>query len=285
MAIHLIDKAWRAAPYKAEKLLVLLALADWSNEYGICFPSYKAIAQKARITREAAIKIMQGFLMDGAIELVEDGSGRGNPRTYRLLPDAWDSIEERRLARAAEDEKGNPEPVKGNPERVIQNGEKGNPERLKGNPERFAYKEEPSCNRHEPSMGNRERERERAASPPALSRASPPAGDLPETINPELMKIFNRYYPHYELAIYQREAMSATMTDLVEADKCLAYCAANGVRPHRVGTMNDIYKSGDYLKPQRVGNGNGRHVKPGLSDAELLESHERFVRMIEREQG
>lgn len=141
MAVKFITAVWETAPYKAEKLLVLLALADWSNDKGTCFPSYRSIAHKARVTREGAIQIVKSLIADGAIEIAQAGGpGRGNHHIYQLLPSNWPKIVKGNPEKAIEDYLSQPE--KGNPEKVIQNGEKVIQNEIKGNPEPDSYNKE-----------------------------------------------------------------------------------------------------------------------------------------------
>ena len=79
-----MDRVWKASSYREERLLVLLALADWANDQGLCWPSYDQIAQKTRITRRGAIKITQHFIQEGVVEVYKIGLGRGNRTQYLL---------------------------------------------------------------------------------------------------------------------------------------------------------------------------------------------------------
>lgn len=155
MSVEMITDVWKFAPYRGARLLVLLALADWSDDDGYCFPSYRSIAEKARITREAAITILRFLETEKAIRVELKGGGRSLKNEYQLLPENWKKGNPQL-------EKGNPRPEKGNPERhigdakrVIPNRKRVIPDRVsqmkKGNPRPFPNKEEPSCSIHEPS--------------------------------------------------------------------------------------------------------------------------------------
>src|ERR1700690_3885790 len=84
VSIRITAAVWKATSYRDKRLLVLLALADWANDEGICWPSFDAIARKARTTRRGAIKIIQHFIHDDVIEIRKHGLGRGNATTYRI---------------------------------------------------------------------------------------------------------------------------------------------------------------------------------------------------------
>jgi hypothetical protein len=161
MAIEFIEAVWQISPYKAEKLLVQLACADWSNADGEFWPTYSEIAKKARVSKPGAIGIIEQLLADGEFVLVEKGGGRGNVNRYKFGEDymetvttvrqTWAKIRERKGKRALPNvpqervNEGDPFPG----ERVNQNDEKGKPELL-----------HIRKNRHEPE----EREREAADS-------------------------------------------------------------------------------------------------------------------------
>lgn len=141
MAISVVHRIWEHAPYRGEKLLVLLALADWSNEDGICWPSLPTIAQKARLSRRGAQLIIQQLVSDGAINILSKGVGRGNLTRYQVIfgKGEADSPIVKGERRA---------PIK----KAKQKAQKANHTAIKGEPERTPYKEgtvkEPLRNRH-----------------------------------------------------------------------------------------------------------------------------------------
>jgi hypothetical protein len=155
LAFNYTNLVWDRSPYRAEKLLVLLALADWSDTEGVCFPSYTKIAEKARISKPGAIGIIQALVKDGAIEIIEAGHGRGNHHSYRLLPDNWgakkgkaEQIKGKAALPFTEGGKVNENEIKGKAETI-----KGKREHIKGKPEPVPCKEEPPCNHHENRQG------------------------------------------------------------------------------------------------------------------------------------
>jgi ribosomal protein L37AE/L43A len=89
MSAKMSQIVWNQAPYKADRLLVLLAMAEWADDEGICCVSYDRLADKARIHKQGAIKIIRYFLKENAIQVVQMGNGRGNPTVYQLLPHNW----------------------------------------------------------------------------------------------------------------------------------------------------------------------------------------------------
>jgi len=74
MSVKIMDRVWETSPHKGTPLLVLLALADWSNDRGECDPSYAQLAGKARINRRQAIRVVKRLVETGDIE-VKTGAG------------------------------------------------------------------------------------------------------------------------------------------------------------------------------------------------------------------
>jgi len=74
---------WSRAPYSSSTLLVLLALADWANEDGICWPSIQTLSKKARVERRSTQYIIRKLAADGIIE-IEEGRGRGHQHKYQI---------------------------------------------------------------------------------------------------------------------------------------------------------------------------------------------------------
>jgi hypothetical protein len=74
---------WDHTPYEGGELLVLLALADWADDQGRCWPSVPAIAQKARLKERHVYNILQKFRADEIIQC-EPGGGRGHSSVYLI---------------------------------------------------------------------------------------------------------------------------------------------------------------------------------------------------------
>jgi hypothetical protein len=77
---------WAHSPYSGERLLLHLALADYANDEGICFPSHGTLARKARCSQGWVSQTIKQMIGDGLLEVVEKaGQGRGKVGRYRLL--------------------------------------------------------------------------------------------------------------------------------------------------------------------------------------------------------
>jgi len=80
-----ISRVWEESPYEGRRLLLHLALADYANDEGTCFPSQRTLALKARTTEQWVSTSIRQLVKDGFLEVMERGNGRGNRSTYRLL--------------------------------------------------------------------------------------------------------------------------------------------------------------------------------------------------------
>jgi hypothetical protein len=77
---------WANSPYSGQRLLLHLALADFANDEGFCFPSHGTLAKKARCSQGWVAQTISLMQREGFIEVVEKaGNGRGKVGRYRLL--------------------------------------------------------------------------------------------------------------------------------------------------------------------------------------------------------
>lgn len=74
---------WEHAPCRENALIVLLALADWSNDDGTCWPSIQKLADKSRVDRRSAQRIVRRLKEDGFIT-IEEGGGRAKQHRYHI---------------------------------------------------------------------------------------------------------------------------------------------------------------------------------------------------------
>lgn len=85
MSIKWISRVWEESPYEGRRLLLHLALADFANDEGTCFPSQRTLALKARTTEQWVSTSIRQMVKDGLLEVMTRGNGRGNASLYRLL--------------------------------------------------------------------------------------------------------------------------------------------------------------------------------------------------------
>lgn len=88
MSVKLMSQVWELANVDQGTLLVLLALADWANDKGVCWPSVPAIARKARLGDRQVRRILHALEERGIITVQEQrGRKRGkeySTNVYRL---------------------------------------------------------------------------------------------------------------------------------------------------------------------------------------------------------
>lgn len=86
MSIRIMDTVWRHYAKGGSHLLALLALADWCDDDGMCYPSMGTIAQKIRLSRMQARRVVHGLIEDGLVSVIgnENGGAPGATRKYRI---------------------------------------------------------------------------------------------------------------------------------------------------------------------------------------------------------
>lgn len=97
-----MTQVWEQAPYAEGTLLVLLALADWSNDEGMSWPSVSRLAQKARLERRQVQRIIKKLQLDGALTITY-GAGRGNQNVYQINSDKMSPFKESEKATSVEE--------------------------------------------------------------------------------------------------------------------------------------------------------------------------------------
>jgi hypothetical protein len=85
MSIRVMTSVWDDARTEAHsELLVLLALADWANDEGHCWPTICALATKARLSERAVQQILGRLIATGRIRRIQ-GGGRGRANQYQVV--------------------------------------------------------------------------------------------------------------------------------------------------------------------------------------------------------
>lgn len=88
MAVKVMSYYWEHSKYSGTDLLIQLALADWCNDEGECYPGIPKLAKKARTGERNAQKIIRRMEADGELRIdfmqgIETGHGYTN--RYALL--------------------------------------------------------------------------------------------------------------------------------------------------------------------------------------------------------
>lgn len=76
MSIKVMSWYWDHSKQEGHKLLLLLALADWANEDGECFPSMGGLAKRSRRDKRSVQRTIKELEASGEI-LVYQGMGKG----------------------------------------------------------------------------------------------------------------------------------------------------------------------------------------------------------------
>jgi len=83
MSVHVMSHVWKHGPADRSELLILLALADFSDDDGYCWPSMEAVAKKARMGERGAQKVVRRLQETGWIS-VQTGGGRHGCNNYQI---------------------------------------------------------------------------------------------------------------------------------------------------------------------------------------------------------
>lgn len=83
VSIKLMTLAWDLRLQPTTKL-VLLAMCDWANDAGICFPSIPTVAHKTSISSRHCQRIMAGLIENGLIVVVGNPQGGIGSRRYQV---------------------------------------------------------------------------------------------------------------------------------------------------------------------------------------------------------
>lgn len=111
MSIKIMSWVWDHSPYDGKALLLHLALADFANDAGECWPSQTTLAAKARCTERHVRDTVSQMVLHGYVEIVEHSNGV-HPNRYKLI--ARNSVPPRKSktgrAEMQDRERGNPPP-------------------------------------------------------------------------------------------------------------------------------------------------------------------------------
>jgi hypothetical protein len=88
MSIRIMAQVWdiEGVDLDGSKLLLLLALADYANDNGVCWPSIPTLAKRARVGERQCMRLLQWLVDNGYIKVVERGTSRGVTNLYHVLP-------------------------------------------------------------------------------------------------------------------------------------------------------------------------------------------------------
>lgn len=67
---------WECSQHKGSELLVLLALADFADDEGVCWPSIPTLSKKSRLGQRQTYYIISDLLASGELMMISTGGGR-----------------------------------------------------------------------------------------------------------------------------------------------------------------------------------------------------------------
>lgn len=87
MSVRVLSMVWEGYPGGGSHLLVMLALADWSDDAGRCWPSIAAIGRKARLSPDQARRVTHRLIESGVLQVTGSKDGGGASRRYQIQLD------------------------------------------------------------------------------------------------------------------------------------------------------------------------------------------------------
>jgi hypothetical protein len=85
MSVHVSSNVWRSCPQKHDRLLLMVAMADYCNDEGYCWPSQTSLAKRIRGTERGVIRMLDDLIAEGELEIHrKGGNGRGDTTIYLL---------------------------------------------------------------------------------------------------------------------------------------------------------------------------------------------------------
>lgn len=86
MSIKILSVVWQGFPLGGSELLAMLALADWSDDTGRCWPSMASIAKKTRLSRSQAQRVVHRLINDRFVAVTGNAAGGapGSTRQYQI---------------------------------------------------------------------------------------------------------------------------------------------------------------------------------------------------------
>lgn len=83
MSIRLMTLAWELK-IPATRKIVLLALCDWANDEGICFPSVARVASRASLSPRQCKRVLHQLADDRWVDVVGNPTGGASSRRYQI---------------------------------------------------------------------------------------------------------------------------------------------------------------------------------------------------------
>ena len=87
MSVKVLSLTWEGFPGAGSDLLTMLALADWSDDSGRCWPSIPSIARKVRLSPDQARRVVHRLIKDDFLAVTAGKNGGRSSRRYQIKLD------------------------------------------------------------------------------------------------------------------------------------------------------------------------------------------------------
>ena len=87
MSVKILSMVWEGFPGGGSELLAMLALADWSDDAGRCWPSIPAVARKVRLSPDQARRVVHRLIESDFLSVTAGKTGGGSSRRYQIRLD------------------------------------------------------------------------------------------------------------------------------------------------------------------------------------------------------
>ncbi len=88
MSVRMTSYVWDLPDIEGTELLVMLAMADFADDAGRCWPSMDAVAKRARRSGRAVRTIIRNLEARGLLECSDKAGGRGRSNRYLIVQKA-----------------------------------------------------------------------------------------------------------------------------------------------------------------------------------------------------
>jgi hypothetical protein len=85
MSIKVMGRVWAHSPFAGTELLTQLALADWADDDGWCWPSLRQLRVKVRLSERQMCKVLTDLEHGRGIERDRSRGGRNRRTRYRVI--------------------------------------------------------------------------------------------------------------------------------------------------------------------------------------------------------
>lgn len=84
MSVRVSSLVWERSGQSGDSLLLLLAMADFCDEDGICWPSQERLAERVRCSDRWIRALLKRLVLATDIAVIEQGGGRSKSTSYQL---------------------------------------------------------------------------------------------------------------------------------------------------------------------------------------------------------